>query len=67
MLNKLVILNGTEGHTFEVGKEYVLSDLRKTVGNIAITHLGYRVWFDDVSYVDVISNNVLAFSEKEMI
>lgn len=66
MLSRLVILNGSEGHTFEVGKEYVYSDVRKTVGNIVITQLGYRVWFvEDASYVDVISNNILVFSEKE--
>lgn len=64
MLSKLAILNGTEGHTFEVGRKYAFSDVCKTVGNIVVTQQGYRVWFDDASYVDVMSNNVLLFSEK---
>jgi hypothetical protein len=59
MIRKLIVLNGSEGHKFEVGKQYANSETQM-VEKITIIGHGYRVWFEK-GHVDVLTNNVLLF------
>lgn len=62
MIKKLVVLNGTEGHKFEVGKEYVFSDINQVVKEIFATKQGYTVILDNKEYIEMPCNtNVMLF------
>lgn len=61
MIKKLLVLNGTEGHKFEVGKQYAISDYPQIVEEIEFLDDAYIVLFDDGSRAEVITNNVMVF------
>jgi hypothetical protein len=61
LITKLVVLNGTEGHRFEVGKKYTDTNDPKIVKDISQVQGDYLVEFEDSSYADVKTNNVLVF------
>lgn len=61
MIQKLIVLNNTEGHKFEVGKPYVYFDINQMVREITIISQGHRIIFDDKSHMDVLTNNVMLF------
>jgi hypothetical protein len=62
MIRKLIVLNGTEGHKFEVGNQYANSETQMVEKITILGHGGYRVWFVGNDHVDVMTNNVLVFS-----
>jgi hypothetical protein len=61
MINKLIVLNGTEGHTFEVGQPYLISGYSGTVKEILPAARGHQVIFEDDSLINVFTPNVLTF------
>jgi hypothetical protein len=61
LITKLVVLNGTEGHKFEVGKKYTDTNDPKIVKDISQLQGYYSVQFEDSSYVDIKTNNVLVY------
>jgi hypothetical protein len=61
LITKLVVLNGTEGHKFEVGTKYTNTDKVKIVTSIIPSEDFYVVNFEDKSYVNVVTDNVLVF------
>lgn len=64
MIRKLIVLNGTEGHKFEVGNQYANSEIQMVENITVIPSGGYRVWFEGNDYVDVLTNNVLVFKSN---
>lgn len=61
MINKLFVLNGTESHNFEVGKRYIYSEVYSIVTGIFISNIGYNVEFEDGSFMDVVTDNVMVY------
>lgn len=61
MIKKLLVLNGTDGHKFEVGKQYVNTDDVQIVKEIESNALGYIVTFENNEYVIVETPHVLVF------
>lgn len=61
MIKKLLVLNGTEGHKFEVGKQYVNSDDVQVIDKIFPTEEGFTVMFKSENYVQILTQNVLVF------
>lgn len=60
-IRKLIVLNGTEGHKFVVGEQYANSEVQIVEKITVLGHGGYRVYFVDSGFVDVMTNNVLLF------
>lgn len=68
MIKKLLVLNGTEGHKFIVGKEYANTEDIQIVVNI-VEKMGlhdreYFVNFENGEHVIIRSNNVMVFYSK---
>lgn len=65
MIKRLHVLNGTESHDFEVGERYMHFTCNQTVVEIKLItdgkRDGYRVIFEDKSFVDVITENIFVF------
>ncbi|MGD6876853.1 hypothetical protein [Bacillus infantis] len=61
MINKLIVLNGTEGHFFEVGQPYLISGYKGTVSEILSAARGHQVMFEDGSLMNIFTPNVLTF------
>jgi hypothetical protein len=57
----LVVLNGTEGHKFEVGKKYSDTEIPIKVTEIFQCEDFFVVNFEDDSRVNVVTDNVLVF------
>jgi hypothetical protein len=64
LIKKLIVLNGTEGHKFEVGKVYANTSNPQTVKEILITGIGHMVIFENDEYVDILTDNVMVFNSK---
>jgi hypothetical protein len=62
MIRKLIVLNGSEGHKFEVGNQYANSETQIVEKITILGHGGYRVYFESKDFVDVMTDNVLVFS-----
>lgn len=60
MIDKLIVLNGTEGHVFEVGKNYIFSGINEYVRSINVTDKGYKVEFMNGT-MNVYTRNVMVF------
>ena len=62
MIKKLLVLNGTEGHKFEVGKQYINTDDVLIVKEIErLDDDACIVYFNDGSRIDVVTKNILVF------
>ncbi len=61
MINKLIVLNGTEGHFFEVGETYFVSGYNGIVKEILPATRGHQIMFEDGSLMNVFTPNVLTF------
>lgn len=61
MIKKLLVLNGTEGHKFIVGKEYANTEETQIVKEILINVNGYIVKFENNEYVIVETPHVMVF------
>lgn len=61
MIRKLIVLNDSEGHKFEVGKQYANSETQIVKNIITLVSGAYRVNFESNDYVEVKTKNVLVF------
>jgi 3-deoxy-D-manno-octulosonic acid (KDO) 8-phosphate synthase len=65
MIKRVHVLNGTESHDFKVGERYINFGTDQVVVDIKLItdgkRDGYRVIFEDKSFVDVITENILVF------
>jgi len=61
MIKKLVVLNGTEGHKFEVGKQYANGDDVQMVDEIELLDDVYNVLLENNSRIEVVTKNVMVF------